>query len=134
MLLYLCVLDSPKVLVVQKSILLLGWILVLAGCSQVDSSDHDKSLTQKIFRPVIAQQCKSELKQSKLWKASSLFLAQNTQVQLQDEVCGCVSEHALDDVSTTRMLKATVSQSAKDELVRQAVLNSLSGCVKDALK
>lgn len=112
---------------------LLG-MLFLIGCTSNQSDEQYKSVSQKVLKPVIAHQCQTELVQSKVWKASSLFLSADTQKQIKDQACECVSEHALDDVSTTTMLKATISKETKNELVRQAVLNSLSGCLQDTLK
>jgi hypothetical protein len=109
-------------------------MLFLIGCTSNQSDEQQKSVSQKVLKPVIAHQCQAELVQSKVWKASSLFLSADTQKQIKDQACECVSEHALDDVSTTTMLKATISKETKNELVRQAVLNSLSGCLQDTLK
>ena len=113
---------------------ILALMFGLAACSANQSDEQQKTISQKVLKPVIAHQCKSELVKSKLWKASTLFLSDDTQTQIKDQACECVSEHALDDVSTSTMLKATVSSTTKDELVRQAVMNSLSGCLQDTLK
>lgn len=107
---------------------------ILSGCHSTESNGHNKTLSQKMLRPVIAHECQSELTKSRVWKASSLFLAKDTQTQIKDQACACVSEHALDDVATSQILKATVSETAKNELVRQAVVNSLSGCLQDTLQ
>lgn len=119
-----------------KKLLTLAVVMlgVLSGCNSTDSNGHNTTLSQKMLRPVIAHECQSELTKSKVWKASSLFLAAETQNQIKDQACTCVSQHALDDVATSQILKATVSETAKKELVRQAVVNSLSGCLQDTLQ
>lgn len=111
----------------------LAVLLVISACSSDQPDQQHKTISQKMLRPVIAHECQSELVKSKVWKASSLFLSSDRQNQIKEQACTCVSEHALDDVSTGTMLKATVSKATKEELVRQAVLNSLSGCLQDTL-
>lgn len=119
----------------------LNWVIVLIGtlsCTLVFASTNQgekgTTLTQKMLKPLIELQCQSELQQSKLWKASSLFMSETKQNHLQNSVCGCVSDHALDDISTKELVIASVNTSAKDKLIRQAVMNSLSGCAQQALK
>lgn len=99
----------------------------------VACADSNKTMTQKILKPLIEQQCGSELKSSKIWQASA-FLWSNTQRDhAQDKICACVSDNALNDIPTAELLKATVSEEAKDRLVQKAVMNSLKGCAKQAL-
>lgn len=119
----------------------LSWVILLIGalsCTLVfaatNQSEKGATLTQKMLKPLIELQCQAELQQSKLWKASSLFMSETKQNHLQNSVCGCVSDHALDDISTKELVMASVNASAKDKLIRQAVMNSLSGCAQQALK
>ena len=82
---------------------------------------------------LIELQCANELKSSKIWQASAFLWSSTQQNQAQEKICACVSDNALNDIPATELLKATVSESAKDSLVQKAVMNSLKGCAKEAL-
>lgn len=92
------------------------------------------SMTQKVLKPVIEYQCAAELKDSKLWKASTYFMQDTNKLKLQNEVCGCIGEHALENVPAKTLLQATINDEVKNQVVRQAMLNSLKGCLLAAKK
>ena len=94
----------------------------------------EMSLTQKMLKPVIEYQCVAELKDSKIWTASTYFMLDANKSKLQSEVCGCIGEHALENVPAKTLLHATVSEDAKNQLVKQAMLNSLKGCMFEKTK
>ncbi|MFV5491143.1 hypothetical protein [Acinetobacter sp. ASP199] len=94
-------------------------------------SHADISLTQKALKPVIVYQCGQELKDSTVWKVSTYLMQDANKAKLQHNVCDCVGEHALKDVPTSTLLKATVNEEVKNQLARQAVANSLKGCIAD---
>lgn len=97
-------------------------------------SQSDMSLTQKALKPVIAYQCGQELKESKIWKVSTYLMQDSNKAKLEHNVCNCVGEKALKDIPATTLLKATVSEEAKNQVARQAVANSLKGCVQELVK
>ena len=94
----------------------------------------ETSLAQKALKPVIEYQCGQELKDSKLWKASTYFMQPKNKAALEADVCECVGEQALKDVPTTTLLKATISEEAKNALTRQAISNTLKGCIGEFIK
>lgn len=87
------------------------------------------TITQKVLKPVIQYQCEVELNTSKLWKFSTYLMTTPNQIQLKKEVCECVSINALNDISTADLLKATLSEQAKNAVAKQAALNSLKACI-----
>ena len=91
------------------------------------------SLTQKVLKPVIAYQCQQELKDSKVWRAASWLMTTEQKKSNQDAICGCVSEHAMNDMGAKEVALALVNEAEKDKLVRKAVLNSLKGCMAQAV-
>ncbi|CAB1214083.1 hypothetical protein [Acinetobacter bouvetii] len=110
------------------------FIISLLACSvSVFATDKNFSLTQKMLKPVIEQGCKSELNDSKVWQSAALFMSSERQATVQKQVCGCVSEHALQDISAKELAMASMSESAKNSLMKQAVMNSIKGCAQDAL-
>ncbi len=91
------------------------------------------SLTQKLLKPVIAYQCQSELKESKIWKAASWLMTLEQKQAHQDRICGCVSEHAMNNMNAKDVAQAMLDEEHKNRLVRQAVLNSLKGCISEVI-
>lgn len=92
-----------------------------------------QAMTQKILRPLILQQCQQELKNSKAWQVSVKFMATAKREKVQQQICGCVSDHAMDQVSVKDLVAAGFSEERKRQLVRRVVLNSLKGCAEDLL-
>ena len=118
-----------------KRLLILLFVLLIIGIVIFAYTGNQKQSTvQRILKPWSALQCGNELKASKLWQVSSLFLTADQQNHAQEKVCECVSENALNDVPTQDLLMATVNENAKNELVQQALINSLKGCVQEVLK
>jgi hypothetical protein len=111
-----------KILCVAMSVILLSF-----------SASAAPSLTQKMLKPVIAYQCQQELQQSKIWKAASWLMSVEQKQSHQDSICGCVSEHAMNDMSAKDVALALVNEAEKDKLVRKAVVNSLKGCMAQAV-
>lgn len=95
---------------------------------------EDLSMMQKMFKPLIEIECNSELKTSKAWKTAAMFMSSDQQSKIKSNVCGCVSEQALKNVSAKELLLASVSDTAKHKLVSDVVLNSMKGCASQAFK
>ncbi|WP_407303307.1 hypothetical protein [Acinetobacter sp.] len=96
--------------------------------------NKNSNLTQKMLKPVVEQGCKIELNDSKIWQSTALFMSSERQSSVQKQICGCVSDHALKDVSVQDLARASLSEDAKNSLIQHAVLNSIKGCAQEALK
>ena len=94
---------------------------------------HPTIITKTALKPVIEYQCKTELQATRVWKTASIFMTDDEQQQSLSQVCGCVSEHATDDVSVKELIHALIDEQAKNELVSKAITNSIKGCVVKAL-
>ena len=88
-------------------------------------------ITKSALKPVIEYRCELEIKETKIWKTASLFLMEDDQKQAVANVCGCVSEHATDEVMPNEILKALMSEEAKNQLTSKVIANSIRGCAKD---
>jgi hypothetical protein len=119
---------------VKKSFYWVLLICLLAGFLWVWATDKNSALTRKMLKPVIEQSCKNELNNSKVWQAAALFMSFDQQTAVQKQICGCVGEHALQNISAKELAMASIDESAKNSLIQQAVMNSVKGCVQDALK
>ncbi|OAL81681.1 hypothetical protein AY606_02835 [Acinetobacter sp. SFB] len=118
----------------KKSLCWLAVIALLIGCVSVFVTDKNSTLMQKMLKPVVEQACKSELNDSKIWQSAALFMSSERQNSVQKQICGCVSENALNAVSAKDLVMASFNEEVKNSLIKQAVLNSVKGCVQDALK
>ena len=94
---------------------------------------HPTIITKKALKPVIEYQCKTELQETKVWKTAAIFMTEDEQQQSLSQVCGCVSEHATDDVPVKELIHALIDEQAKNELASKAITNSVRGCVVKAL-
>ncbi|MDY6458649.1 hypothetical protein [Acinetobacter faecalis] len=94
---------------------------------------HPTIITKTALKPVIEYQCKTELQATKVWKTASIFMTEDEQQKSLSQVCGCVSEHATDDVAVKELIHALLDEQAKNELVSKAITNSVRGCVVKAL-
>lgn len=108
------------------------WPMIAA--TLMSSACSDTSMAGKALKPVIEYQCGQELKSSKVWKISTYLMSELQQQKLEQEVCGCIGEHALKDIPATTLLKATVDEELKAELTKQALANSLKGCATEYLQ
>jgi AMMECR1 domain-containing protein len=119
---------------VKKSFYWIFAICLLIGSVSVFATNKNQSLAQKMLKPVIEQGCKSELNASKVWQSAAFFMSTERQNSAQKQICGCVGEYALQDISAKELAMASMSESAKNSLIKQAVMNSVKGCAQDALK
>ena len=108
-------------------------ILLLIAAVVYLAVAHPTVITKTALKPVIEYQCKTELQATKVWKTASIFMTEDEQQQSLSQVCGCVSEHATDDVSVKELIHALFDEQAKNELVSKAITNSVRGCVVKAL-
>ncbi|RKG50979.1 hypothetical protein D7V64_11925 [Acinetobacter cumulans] len=88
-----------------------------------------QSMAVKMLKPVIERQCITELKDSNVWKASTFLMTDHNKKQFEAEVCQCVGDNALNDVTVNEITQALLSEEAKNQLIRKATLNSIKNCV-----
>ena len=109
-------------------------LVVLFGLVFAFVLSQNDTLTQKMFKPVIEQACKNELNHSELWQSTALLMSSERQMIVQKQICGCIGENALNNVSAKDLVVASVNEAAKDRLIQHALLNSVKGCIQDGLK
>lgn len=107
--------------------------VLTVGFSSAAMAEKSQSISQKMLKPVIEYQCGQELNASKVWKGASMFMSAAQKKDNQTAICQCVSEHAMDEMTAKDLMIAAVSESEKNKLISKAVLNSLRGCVQQAL-
>ena len=111
------------------------FLLVFLGLGLSSSvMAEDKTLTQKMLKPVLRHQCNDELEQSKIWYASTFLLENKLKQSIAKQVCECVSDHALNNIKNADLAKSLISEEAKNRVIQQAIVNSISICVPKLIK
>lgn len=114
----------------MKSLNMKKLILVLSACTVVFSGcSQSEEAAKNALKPLIAYQCDQEIQNTKIWKNSAWLLSEEKRNELKKQACDCVGENALNNVSAETILKATVDDKVKDELIQQAMVNALKACV-----
>lgn len=127
---YHCFFHEENIVRFLTTLTLLAVVPITVACA--DSDPH--AMRQKLLKPLIEQQCQSELKSLKIWQAASIFWSDSQQQHAQQKICGCVSDSALKDISNKDLVMASVNEETKNKVIHQAVLNSIKGCAQEVLK
>ena len=90
-------------------------------------------ITKTALKPVLENRCEAELQAHKLWQTASLFLGEDDQAKSLSRICGCVVEHATNEITPKQLLHALVDDEAKNQLASKAMMNGIQGCVKETV-
>ncbi len=101
-------------------------LALIGGCADANS---ESSAVKKVLKPLINNQCSQELYQSKLWNVSTYLMTAQNKQQFRKDVCECVAEHALTDIPTKDLIRATIDDDVKNQVTQKAVLNSAKACI-----
>lgn len=115
----------------------IGLVLALSasvsGCATTNGTTQNP-LTQagiSLFQSTVKQKCQSEIVNHSYWRIVSNLTNASTQAKISDTVCGCVSEHALQQVSLSEVATAVVDSDARPQIVGKAVKGSIKACAMD---
>lgn len=109
----------------------------LTGCTTTDGSTTQNPLTQagiSLFQSTVKQKCQSEIVEHRYWRVISTMTNASVQAKISDTVCGCVSEHALQQVSLSEVATAVVDSNARPKIVSKAVKGSIQACATDYIQ
>lgn len=117
-------------------------ILLLAGCASTGGMAIDpttaigtaNNVGTAIFQTAVDQKCRSELTGNQYYKLASVAMTDQQKIALQDNVCGCVSQNALQNVNIVDLATAATNNTARTELVTKAVAGTLQTCVAQVIK
>ena len=129
-----------------RSLMVLNWrhmlnramacfgIMIVCMLSQISFAESDRSLLRKALDKAVELKCQSELQQSAIFKGARFLMTEEAAENSKQQICACVGENALNDVQGTQILKATFNEEEKNQLVKQAIVNSLRHCTLGVLK
>lgn len=87
-----------------------------------------------VFQAAVDQKCRSEITNNQYYKIAKVAMTAEQQTQLQTNVCGCVSQNAMQQVNIVDLATAATNPTARTQLVTQAVANTLQTCVGQFVK
>lgn len=117
--------------------------ILLVGCASttgtvpIDANTAIGTATNvgtAIFQSAVDQKCRSELTGNQYYKLASVALSDQQKTTLQDNVCGCVTQNAMQNVNIVDIATAATNASARTQLVTKAVTGTLQTCVGQVIK
>lgn len=122
-------------------------ILLMTGCSSTGTIDPTvatntavntigtaTNVGMAVFQTAVDQKCRSEITNNQYYKIASVAMTDQQRTNIQDSVCGCVSQNATQNVNIVDLATAASSSSARTQLVTKAVANTLQTCVGQFVK
>lgn len=81
-----------------------------------------------IFKAAVDNQCRVALNNNTAFRTIALAMTAAQQSDLENSICGCVSEQALQNVSVVDLAQAATNPSFRNQLVVTVVGRSLNTC------
>ncbi|MBS9780276.1 MAG: hypothetical protein KGV51_06590 [Moraxellaceae bacterium] len=92
------------------------------------------SIGKVAFQMAVNTKCNTQIEKSKIWKTAKLVMTPSKQQQVKYNVCGCVSQKALENVTIDQLTIAAVDANARKALMVNSVTNSLTSCYGQVMK
>lgn len=87
-----------------------------------------------VFKYAVDQKCRVEIQNHAAWKVASVAMTSAQQATALNNVCGCVSEKAPQNLTVVELGQVAVDQNARNQLVTKAVANTLNACYSEVMK
>ena len=100
--------------------------LLLASCT---TNDGQGGLSQTIIKPLLENECKVQLNDRQEWKMVSLILTANKKAEIEQKICGCVSEEASQNISAENTV-GLINPNTRTQTAATMAAQSLGACVK----
>ncbi len=118
--------------------------LVLSACAGMPTTPAPTTTANTIntgvsigkvaFQMAVNTKCNTEIEKSKIWKTAKLVMSESKQQQVKYNVCGCVSQKAVANVTLDQLTIAAVDANARKALMVNSVTNSLTSCYGQVMK
>lgn len=114
---------------------------ILSGCGTtgtgIDATTAIGTATNvgmAVFQTAVDQKCRTELTNNQYWKIASIAMSSEKQTEIQNKICGCVSEKAPQSVNITDIATATLDKTVRTQIVAKAVSNTMQACYGEFVK
>lgn len=122
----------------------LATIFVLSGCASTTGGTiaidpnaaigTASNVGMAVFQTAVDQKCRSEITNNQYYKLASVAMTADQQAQIQNNVCGCVSQKAMQNVNIVDLATAAANPSSRTQIVGTAVTNTLQSCVSEFIR
>lgn len=120
----------------KKLLLIPAFAVALSGCAttSTDSGATTVGFGKTLLKVAVDTKCRTELNNNSIWNAAKIVLSSAQQEQIQSNVCTCVSDYAVDNVSVNQLAAAAIDETTRAQLIGNLVTDSLTQCYSQALK
>lgn len=119
----------------KKLLLIPAFVVAISGCvATPENTAAGVGFGKVLFKTAVATKCRSELNNNSIWNAAKLVLSTSKQEQIQTNVCGCVSDYAVENVTVNELAVAAIDENSRAQLVSNMVKGSINQCYRQALK
>ena len=110
----------------KKIVFLLPLLLTLTACA---TNGEQNGISQTIIKPLLENECKVQLNDRQEWKMVSLILTAQKKDEIEQKVCGCVSEEASQNMTAENTV-GLINPNTRTQTAATMAAQSLGGCVK----
>ena len=93
-----------------------------------------QQLGMTAIKIAINAKCTTEINNQPAWQIVSRTMTAEQQQTVQSNVCGCVSDKALENITAVDLATAAIDPTARATIVSHAVTRTLNQCVAETLK
>lgn len=105
--------------------------VAITGCTTTGTGTTVGTATDigmNVFKSAVDSQCRSELETQSAWRIARAAMTAEQEASIQNEICGCVSEQAPQQVTVVDITNATIDSTYRKQLVASVVVKSLQSC------
>ncbi|SDB84624.1 hypothetical protein [Acinetobacter boissieri] len=126
-----------------KILPLIPFILALSACAvdgtaTTGQTNTNQNTAQQLgvtaLKIAINAKCTTELNNTAAWKVASQVMTTEQQQNAQNQVCGCVSDKAIENVNVVDLATAAFDPAARTSIATKAINNTVQACVAESLK
>ena len=111
----------------MKKIIGLMGILMFSACA-LDGSNNN-SIGKSWVQSYVNNRCVSELQNRSEWRTAALLMSSETQTKWQNKICGCVSEEAINHMTTAEM-PLLLTENGRAQIATEITTKTVTACVK----
>lgn len=127
----------------KRTLFLLPLIVGLAACAvdgtaTTGQTNNNQNTAQQIgvtaLKIAINAKCTTELNNTAAWKVARQVMTSQQQQNIQNQVCGCVSDKAMESVTVVDLANAAFDSTSRSSIATKAINNTVQACVAESLK
>lgn len=116
-------------------------VLLVTGCATTDSGDMASTaggmanaVGMNMLKTAVDQKCRSELNNQPVYRTASMVMTQSQKQALENNICGCVSEKAPQNITLVELSEIAINPNARTEIIARTASKTISECVSEFMK